>query len=112
MSQIHIQRPKTEEAPPQADKTAPAGQSVSRPPVIPPVVPPAAPPGKPLNLEAAIRTKMEKVFGADLSAVRLYENPAVKEGGARAVAQDRRIAFAPGETDFHTREGQTLLAMS
>ena len=110
MSQIHIQRPKAEKTPPQSEKAAPAALSTSLPPAMPPVMPPAAPPpGKPVNLSEAIRRKMENVFGADLSAVRLYENPAVAEGGARAVAQGSRIAFAPGETDFHTREGQTLL---
>ena len=110
MSQIHIQRPKAEKTPPQSEKAAPAALSTSLPPAMPPVMPPAAPPpGKPVNLSEAIRRKMEKVFGADLSAVRLYENSAVAEGGARAVAQGSRIAFAPGETDFHTREGQALL---
>ena len=65
--------------------------------------------GRPVQLEAAIRAKMEHAFGADLSAVKLYESQTVADAGAAAVAQGNRIAFAPGKTDFHSRSGQELL---
>ncbi len=45
----------------------------------------------------------------DLSGVELYESQAVADGGAQAVAQGRRIGFAPGALDFGSRQGQALL---
>ena len=65
--------------------------------------------GQPVDLPGAIRAKMEASFGADLSAVRLYESQAVADAGANAVAQGSRIAFAPGRLDFASASGQTLL---
>ena len=65
--------------------------------------------GRPVSLEAAIRAKMESAFGMDLSALRIYASQTVEDAGAEAVAQGNRIAFAPGETDFHSRRGQMLL---
>ena len=65
--------------------------------------------GRPVDLPGAIRAKMEASFGADLSAVRLYESQAVADAGAEAVAQGSRIAFAPGKLDFASASGQTLL---
>ena len=52
---------------------------------------------------------MEASFGADLSAVKLYESQAVADAGAEAVAQGSRIAFAPGRLDFASASGQALL---
>ena len=63
----------------------------------------------PVDLPGAIRAKMESSFGADLSAVRLYESQAVADAGANAVAQGSRIAFAPGALDFASTSGQALL---
>ena len=65
--------------------------------------------GRPVDLPGAIRAKMEASFGADLSAVKLYESQAVADAGAEAVAQGSRIAFAPGKLDFASASGQTLL---
>ena len=60
---------------------------------------------RPVDLPGAIRAKMEASFGADLSAVKLYESQTV----ADAVAQGSRIAFAPGMLDFTSTSGQALL---
>ena len=65
--------------------------------------------GRPVDLPGAIRAKMEASFGADLSAVKLYESQAVADAGANAVAQGSRIAFAPGKLDFASASGQALL---
>ena len=70
--------------------------------------PTAAQKGRPIDLDAAMKAKMEHAFG-DLSAVKLYESPAVGEAGAEAVAQGNEIAFAPGMTDFSSRSGQERL---
>ena len=56
--------------------------------------------GHQVDLPEAIRGKMEASFGADLSAVRLYESQAVADAGANAVAQGSRIAFAPARWTF------------
>jgi len=103
VSQTYVQRRRAAEPAAPAEKAEAAPRAFPAGPVSP------AQPGKPLVLSEAIRAKMENAFGADLSAVRLYENPAVAEAGARAVAQGSRIAFAPGSADFHTRTGQALL---
>ena len=66
-------------------------------------------PGRRIDLPEAIRAKMENAFGTDLSAVELYESQKVADGGAEAVAQGNRIAFAPGVASFSTRRGQTVL---
>ena len=69
----------------------------------------AAQPGRRVDLPEAMRKKMENAFGADLSAVKLYESEAVGDAGARAVAQGADIAFAPGLLDFTSFGGQALL---
>ena len=65
--------------------------------------------GRRVDLPEAMRAKMENAFGADLSAVRLYESEAVGEAGANAVTQGSNIAFAPGMLDFSSFGGQALL---
>jgi hypothetical protein len=65
--------------------------------------------GHRVDLPDAIRAKMEASFGADLSAVRLYESQTVADAGANAVAQGSSIAFAPGVLDFTSYSGQALL---
>ena len=65
--------------------------------------------GHRVDLPDAMREKMENAFGADLSAVRLYESQAVEDAGANAVAQGSNIAFAPGMLDFASYSGQALL---
>ena len=65
--------------------------------------------GHRVDLPDAMRSKMENAFGADLSAVKLYESRAVADAGAQAVAQGSNIAFAPGMLDFSSFGGQALL---
>ncbi len=65
--------------------------------------------GRRVDLPDAMREKMESAFGADLSAVKLYESETVAEAGANAVTQGSDIAFAPGMLDFTSFGGQALL---
>jgi hypothetical protein len=65
--------------------------------------------GRRVDLPDAMRAKMENAFGADLSAVKLYESEAVAEAGANAVTRGSDIAFAPGMLDFSSYGGQALL---
>lgn len=66
-------------------------------------------PGQRVDLPSQIQAKMENAFGMDFSGVRLYRSQAVADGGAQAVTQGSRIAFAPDRLDFFSREGQSLL---
>ena len=65
--------------------------------------------GRRVDLPEAVRAKMEASFGANLSAVRLYESEAVADAGAKAVTQGNNIAFAPGKLDFVSSGGRALL---
>ncbi|MBE6910337.1 MAG: DUF4157 domain-containing protein [Ruminococcaceae bacterium] len=65
--------------------------------------------GHRVDLPDAMRAKMENAFGADLSAVKLYESEAVADAGAKAISQGSSIAFAPGMLDFTSFGGQALL---
>lgn len=65
--------------------------------------------GRKVDLPQSLQAKMERSFGMDLSGVELYESQAVADGGAQAVAQGRRIGFAPGALDFGSWQGQALL---
>ena len=65
--------------------------------------------GHQVDMPTVMREKMEDSFGMDLSGVKLYENKAVGEAGAEAVAQGSNIAFAPGKLDFSSLHGQELL---
>ncbi len=65
--------------------------------------------GRRVDLPDAMRAKMEESFGADLSAVKLYESQSVADAGAEAVTQGANIAFAPGMLDFSSFGGQSLL---
>ncbi len=65
--------------------------------------------GHRVDLPEAMRQKMEAAFGADLSAVKLYESQTVKDAGAKAVTQGTNISFAPGMLDFSSYGGQALL---
>ena len=66
-------------------------------------------PGQRVDLPSQIQAKMESAFGMDFSGVRLYRSQAVADGGAQAVTQGSRIAFAPDRLDFFSQEGQSLL---
>ena len=72
------------------------------------VRPTAAQKGRSIDLDGAIKAKMEHAFG-DLSSLKLYESRAVGDAGAEAIAQGNEIAFAPVMTDFSTRAGQERL---
>ena len=65
--------------------------------------------GHRVDLPDAMRFRMESAFGADLSAVKLYESQAVADAGAQAVTRGSDIAFAPGLLDFSSFGGQALL---
>ena len=66
-------------------------------------------PGQRVDLPSQIQAKMENAFGMDFSGVRLYRSQAVADGGAQAVTQGSRIAFAPDRLDIFSRAGQSLL---
>ena len=65
--------------------------------------------GHQVGMPEVMREKMENSFGMDLSSVKLYENKAVGDAGAEAVAQGSKISFAPGKLDFSSTSGQELL---
>lgn len=71
--------------------------------------PTAAEMGRRVDLPDAMRAKMENAFGADLSAVKLYESHRVADAGAEAITQGSSIAFAPGKLDLVSSGGQALL---
>ena len=73
------------------------------------VKPTAAEKGHRIDLPEAMRARMESSFGADLSAVKLYESQTVADAGANAITQGSSISFAPGKADFSSRGGQELL---
>ena len=73
------------------------------------MTPTAADKGSRVDLPDAMRAKMENAFGADLSAVKLYESQAVADAGAEAVTRGSEIAFAPGKFDLASTGGQALL---
>lgn len=58
---------------------------------------------------ADVRAKMEGAFGADFSAVRIYEGPRSEALGARAFTQGTDVHFAPGEYQPESQSGQVLL---
>jgi len=60
-------------------------------------------------LPEVVRRKMERVFGADFSAVRIHEGPQAVALGALAYARGTDIYFAPGQYDPESRRGQELL---
>ena len=66
-------------------------------------------PGRRVDMPTVMREKMEDSFGMDLSNVKLYENKAVGDAGAEAVAQGSSIAFAPGKLEFSSIHEQALL---
>ncbi len=65
--------------------------------------------GHRVDLPDVMREKMESAFGADLSAVKLYESEAVADADANAITRGADIVFAPGMLDFTSYGGQALL---
>ena len=97
-----------------ADKTAPGKETAPQKPSAEALRSGAAAPtaeqtGHRVDLPDVMRAKMENAFGADLSAVKLYESQAVADAGAKAVTRGSSIAFAPGMLDFSSYGGQALL---
>ena len=107
MSYTYADRKRTNPAVPQGD-TAPSQPSMEalRSGAVKPT---AEQLGKRVDLPDAIRSKMETAFGADLSAVKLYESQAVADVGSQAITHGSDIAFAPGLLDFSSFGGQALL---
>ncbi len=65
------------------------------------------PPGKPLP--EATQRKMETLFKADFSAVRIHVGPQAQQIGARAFTLGSDIYFAPGQYNPTTSHGQRLI---
>ncbi len=108
MSHIYTDRKRAENSSPEKKTVEPQGPSMDalRSGAAQPT---AEQMGHRVDLPDAMRAKMENAFGADLSAVKLYESQAVADAGANAVAQGANIAFAPGMLDFSSYGGQALL---
>ncbi len=107
MSYTYANRKRSEKTAPQQEKAAPQPSLDSLRSGA--AAPTAAQMGRRVDLPDAMRAKMEESFGADLSAVKLYESEAVANAGAEAVTQGSNIAFAPGMLDFSSFGGQALL---
>lgn len=60
-------------------------------------------------LPASFQLQMERAFGADFGAVRVREDPAAAELGARAFTRGTDIHVAPGHYDPSSPAGQELL---
>ena len=107
MSQIYDNRKRTGKAAPQTKETAAQpSMDALRSGAVQPTTEQI---GHRVDLPEAMRAKMENAFGADLSAVKLYESQAVEDAGAKAMTQGPNIAFAPGLVDFTSFGGQALL---
>ncbi|MBQ9348328.1 MAG: DUF4157 domain-containing protein, partial [Oscillibacter sp.] len=65
--------------------------------------------GQRVDLESAMRSKMERMFGMDLQNLKLYVSQQVDDAGAEAAASGNIIAFAPGKLNLFTHSGQALL---
>lgn len=63
-----------------------------------------------LALPPALRARLERALAADLSAVRVGEDPSVAAIGARAHARGTDVLFAPGAYQPDTTDGQHLIA--
>ena len=60
-------------------------------------------------LPDGLRGRMERLFGAGLSAVRVHEGPQAESVGAHAYTQGTDIHFAPGQYDPGSARGQQLI---
>ncbi len=63
--------------------------------------------GRPLD--EAVRVVMERLFGADFSAVRVQESGEAPAVGARAFTRGQELVFAPGSFDPDSASGRALL---
>ena len=84
-----------------------SGAAYTPPPPPPPSMPNGMGHGR--SLSDSIRSRFENAFGADLSAVRLYEHQSVADSESDAIASGNRIVFAPGMMNLSSRAGQRLL---
>jgi hypothetical protein len=60
-------------------------------------------------LPEALRRRLERLLGADLSAVRIHREPAAKALGVLAYTRSTDIYFAPDQYDLGTQRGRELL---
>ena len=60
-------------------------------------------------LPGGLRGRMEPVFGADLSGVRIHQGAQAENAGALAYTQGTDIHFAPGQYDPESKRGQELI---
>ncbi|HEX7840905.1 MAG TPA: DUF4157 domain-containing protein, partial [Kofleriaceae bacterium] len=70
---------------------------------------PAPPQGSGQPLSGDVRSRMDRLFGTDFSAVRVHEGPEAPAIGAAAYTQGSDIHFAPGQYDPTSPRGQELL---
>src|SRR5437667_7104606 len=61
------------------------------------------------RLPAAVQAKMDRAFGFDFSAVRIYQDDQAERAGALAFAHGRHLHFAPGWYAPESRAGQEIL---
>ncbi len=108
MSHTYTNRKRSENSSPEKKSVEPQGPAMDalRSGAVQPT---AEQMGHRVDLPDAMRSKMENAFGADLSAVKLYESQAVADTGAKAITRGSDIAFAPGMLDFSSYGGQALL---
>jgi len=89
-------------------KIASPGASTTHAFLAQPSLVPAAGGGQPLP--AAVRQKMEALFGTSFADVRVHVDAKATQLGAVAFTQGPRIHFAPGRYDPFSRPGQEVLA--
>jgi hypothetical protein len=61
------------------------------------------------RLPAAVQNKMERAFGFDFCAVRIYQDDRAASAGALAFTQGTHLHFAPGQYAPESRAGQAVL---
>lgn len=77
--------------------------------LVPPTVNLASHPGQGQPIPEAVRRKMESLFNADFSNVRIHVGAQAKSIGAVAFTMGSQIRFAPGHYNPNTSHGLRLL---
>ena len=62
-----------------------------------------------MPLDAGVRAKMERAFGASFDDVRVHEGPEAAAIGAQAYAEGHELHFAPGQYQPGTPHGDELI---
>jgi len=78
--------------------------------LLPTASPATSPPGRGMPLPPILQRKMETLFGADFSTVRVHVGPQPGAIGALAFTMGSDLYFAPGQFQPTTRAGEHLLA--